>query len=109
MGQVNVIRAALPRIRDNGVIVVTSGILGQSPMVNSAAVSLVNAGLEGFTRAAALEAPRGIRVNVVAPPWMSETLAAMGQDPQHGMPAAVCAKAYVAAIEGNATGETLRP
>ena len=43
-------------------------------MAGSAAVSLVNAGLEGFVRAAALEAPRGIRVNVVSPPWVTETL-----------------------------------
>jgi NAD(P)-dependent dehydrogenase (short-subunit alcohol dehydrogenase family) len=42
-------------------------------MVGSAAVSLVNAGLEGFTRAAALELPRGLRANVVSPPWISET------------------------------------
>lgn len=109
MGQVNVIREALSRVRDNGSIVVTSGVLGQSPMVGSAAVSLVNAGLEGFVRAAALEAPRGIRVNIVSPPWVSETLAAMKQDPAHGLPAAVVAKAYVAAVEGTARGETIRP
>lgn len=46
-------------------------------MPGSAAVSLVNSALEGFGRAAALEAPRGIRVNVVSPPWVTETLQAM--------------------------------
>jgi len=109
MGQVNVIRSALTRLRDGGTVVVTSGILAQQPMPSSAAVSLVNAGLEGFVRAAALEAPRGIRVNVVSPPWVSETLQAMGQDPKHGLPADTVAKAYVAAIEGSMKGETLRP
>ena len=68
MGQVNVIRTALSRVRDGGVIVVTSGVLAQKPMPGSAAISIVNAGLEGFVRAAALEAPRGVRVNVVSPP-----------------------------------------
>ena len=109
MGQVNVIRSALTRLRDGGTVVVTSGILAQQPMPSSAAVSLVNAGLEGFVRAAALEAPRGIRVNVVSPPWVSETLQAMGQDPKHGLPADTVAKAYVAAIEGSMRGETIRP
>jgi NAD(P)-dependent dehydrogenase (short-subunit alcohol dehydrogenase family) len=109
MGQVNVIRAALTRVRDSGAIVVTSGVLAQQPMQNSGAVSLVNAGLEGFVRVAALEAPRGIRVNVVSPPWLSETLKAMGQDPKRGLPADTVAKAYVAAIEGTMTGETIRP
>ena len=43
-------------------------------MPGSGAVSLVNAGLEGFGRAAAGEAPRHIRVNVVSPGWVTETL-----------------------------------
>ena len=61
-------------------------VLSQKPMVGSGAISLLNSGLEGFVRAAALEAPRGIRVNVVSPPWVSETLRQMGQDPSHGLP-----------------------
>jgi NAD(P)-dependent dehydrogenase (short-subunit alcohol dehydrogenase family) len=110
MGQVNVIRAALPRLRDNGAVVVTSGVLSHKPMPGSAAISLVNAGLEGFVRAAALEAPRGIRVNVVSPPWVSETLVAMKMPPQPGaLAAATVAKAYVAAVEGTATGQTIAP
>lgn len=109
MGQVNVIRHALNTVRDGGSITVTSGILAQSPMVGSAAVSLVNAGLEGFVRAAALEAPRGLRVNVVSPPWVSETLAAMKQDPKGGLPAVDVAKAYVSSVEGTQTGQTIRP
>ena len=109
MGQVNVVRAALARVRDGGSIVVTSGVLARSPMPGSAAVSLVNAGLEGFVRAAALEATRGIRVNVVSPPWVTETLEKMKMDVSIGLPAAHVAKAYVAAIEGKHQGETLDP
>jgi NAD(P)-dependent dehydrogenase (short-subunit alcohol dehydrogenase family) len=78
-------------------------------MVGSAAISLVNAGLEGFTRAAALEAPRGIRVNVVSPPWVTETLAAMGMDKSIGLPAVTVARAYVRAIEGKETGAVIEP
>jgi len=48
-------------------ITLTSGILSHKPMAGSAEISPVNAGLEGFARAAALEALRGIRVNVVSP------------------------------------------
>jgi NAD(P)-dependent dehydrogenase (short-subunit alcohol dehydrogenase family) len=109
MGQANVVREALQRVRDGGMVVVTSGILARSPMLGSAAISLVNAGLEGFVRAAALEAPRGIRVNVVSPPWVSETLVQLGQDPQGGLPAAVVARAYVQAVEGSMTGQVIEP
>jgi NAD(P)-dependent dehydrogenase (short-subunit alcohol dehydrogenase family) len=69
----------------------------------------VNAGLEGFARAAALEAPRGIRVNVVSPPWVSETLLALKMDPAQGLPAATVAQAYVRSLEGADSGAVLEP
>ncbi len=104
MGQVNLVRVGMEHVRDGGSITLTSGILSQVPMPGSAAISLVNAGLEGFARAAALEAPRGIRVNVVSPPWVSETLQAMGRDPSGGLPAAVVARAYLACVTEDLNG-----
>jgi NAD(P)-dependent dehydrogenase (short-subunit alcohol dehydrogenase family) len=109
MGQVNVIRYGFAALRDGGSITVTSGVLSRKPAPNGAAVSLVNAGLEGFARAAALEAPRGIRVNVVSPPWVSETLGKMGMDPSPGTPATTVAKAYVALVTGSQTGQVVEP
>ncbi|HEY3451926.1 MAG TPA: short chain dehydrogenase [Myxococcales bacterium] len=109
MGQVNLARAALARLRDGGSITLTSGVLAIRPMPGSAAISLVNAGLEGFVRAAALEAPRRIRVNVVSPPWVKETLAAMGLDVASGLAAADVAKAYVDAVEGSQNGAVIDP
>jgi NAD(P)-dependent dehydrogenase (short-subunit alcohol dehydrogenase family) len=107
MGQVNLVRYGLPYIREGGSFTLTSGILGLNPIPGSATFSLVNLGLEGFARAAALEAPRGIRVNVVSPPWVSETLVEMGQDPAGGLPAAVVAKTYIESVESRRTGEVL--
>jgi NAD(P)-dependent dehydrogenase (short-subunit alcohol dehydrogenase family) len=109
MGQVNVTRYGFAAVKDGGSITLTGGTLSQQPMIGSGAVSLVNAGLEGFGRAAALEAPRRIRVNVVSPPWVSETLQAMGQDPKGGLPAAAVAKSYVASVEGRDTGRIITP
>jgi len=110
MGQVNVIRYGFDSVNDGGSITTTSGILARSPMPSSSAISLVNAGLEGFTRAAAVEAPRGIRVNVVSPPWVTETLIAMGaKDLSHALPAATVAKAYVRSVTGKETGEVIEP
>ena len=109
MGQVNVVRYGLDRVDDNGSITITSGILAQRPSRGSGAVSLVNSGLEGFARAAALEAPRGIRINVVSPPWVTETLQALGMPLQGGLPAATVAQAYVGSVEGTATGQVISP
>ena len=107
MGQVNVVRVAKDKVKDGGSITVTSGTLATKPIPGSAAVSLVNAGLEGFVRAAGLDMPRGVRVNVVSPPWVKETLQAMKMDDSHGLPTAEVAKAYVAAVEGKTNGTVI--
>jgi NAD(P)-dependent dehydrogenase (short-subunit alcohol dehydrogenase family) len=107
MGQVNLARIAMRHLRDGGSITLTSGVLSREPMPGGAAISLVNAALEGFVTGAAVELSRGLRVNVVSPPWISETLVALGMDPKGGIPAAACAKAYVAAVEGRDQGKTL--
>ena len=107
MGQVNLIRLGFDHVSDRGSFTLTSGVLARSPMQGSAAISLVNAGLEGFARAAALEAPRGIRVNVVSPPWVTETLKVLGMDPTHGLPAATVAQWYVQSVEGTQSGAVL--
>jgi len=109
MGQVNVVRFGFEHVQDGGSITVTAGSLAQTPTRGSAAVSLVNAGLEGFARAAALEAPRKIRVNAVSPPWVTETLQALNMDLSQGLPAAVVARAYVRSVTGSDTRSTLKP
>lgn len=109
MGQVALAQIAKDRLRDHGSITLTSGVLATEPMPGAAAISLVNAGLDGFVRAAALEMPRGIRINAVSPPWVTETLAKLGMDTSIGLPAAQVAKAYLASVEGHHQGAILDP
>ena len=104
MGQVNVVRAGLSFVRSGGSITLTSGVLAWHPMPGGAAISLVNGALEGFVGGAALEAPRGIRVNVVSPPWVTETLQALKMDPAPGRPAREVAALYQRSIESSLTG-----
>lgn len=107
LGQVNLVRYGISSVRDAGSFTLTSGILAREPSPGSAAVSLVNAGVEAFGRAAALDMPRGIRINVVSPGWLTETLKAMGRNPSTGTPAATVAKAYVSSIRGRQTGTVI--
>jgi NAD(P)-dependent dehydrogenase (short-subunit alcohol dehydrogenase family) len=109
MGQVNLVRLGIASVADGGSFTLTAGSLAREPAPGAAAISLVNAGLEGFGRSAALDLPRGQRINIVSPPWLSETLHALGRDPAPGLPAAAVAKAYVASVEGKQTGTVLDP
>ena len=107
MGQVNLVRHGLPHIAKDGnpSFTLVSGVLSEEPILGSAAISMVNGGLNGFVRAAALDTD--VRVNVVSPPWVSETLEEMGEDPSDGVPAATVAKAFVDSVEGDMTGEVI--
>ena len=106
MEQVSLARIAKD---DGGSITLTTGVLAMHPMPGSASISMVNAGLEGFVRAAALEMPRMLRINAVSPPWVKETMVKLGMDPTTGLASADVAKAYVAAVEGSHQGKILDP
>jgi NAD(P)-dependent dehydrogenase (short-subunit alcohol dehydrogenase family) len=82
-------------------------MLSYQPIPGSASISMVNSGIEGFVRAAALEMLRGMRVNVVSPVFVKETLEAMGMDSNGGMSAVKVALAYKESVEGKRNGETL--
>ena len=107
MGQVNLVLIGRTCINDNGSFTLTSGVLAREPMPGSSAVSMVNAGLEGFVRAAQLELERDVRSNVVSPGWVQETLLAMGRSTAEGLPAALVARAYLASVTGTMKGTVL--
>ena len=58
-----------------------------------------------FTFADFAEDPGFLRINAVAPGWVSETLVALKRDPSAGVPAARVAQAYVKSVEGSMTGQ----
>lgn len=106
MGQVNLVRFGREKVREGGSFTLTSGILAIQPGPNTAGVSMVNAGLEGFVRAAAMDLPKGQRINVVSPPLVRETAVKMGWGTA-GMPANEVAQAYAEAVFGAETGQVL--
>jgi NAD(P)-dependent dehydrogenase (short-subunit alcohol dehydrogenase family) len=108
LGQVALARRAVRHLRDGGSITLTGGTFSAA-LAGGSLGALINSGLEGFVRNAAGELPRGLRINLISPGWIKETLEAMGEDGTSGTPVAEVAKAYVAAVEGAAQGQTIRP
>lgn len=107
LGQVNVVRKGLSNLRPNGVFVITGGILAYSPWPKTSMIAMVNAGLEGFARAAALDLTEGRRIVIVHPPWVAETAAALGMDATPWPNAATTAEAYLQAMEDAKNGATV--
>jgi len=110
MGQVKVVLAGQQFLNDGGSFTLTSGILSEDPIQFGAAASLVNGALESFVRAAAIELPRGLRINVVSPTVIQESMDSFGPY-FHGykpVPASAAALAYSKSVEGKQTGQVYK-
>jgi NAD(P)-dependent dehydrogenase (short-subunit alcohol dehydrogenase family) len=106
MGQVNVALVAQKYLNDGGSITLTTGIVNHEPIRYGANASTANAAIEGFVRAAAIELPRGLRINAVSPTILTESLDSYGPY-FYGfetVPASRVAQAYVKSVEGLHTG-----
>ncbi|MFI2028246.1 short chain dehydrogenase [Streptomyces buecherae] len=107
LGQVALARRAVRHLRDGGSITLTGGTFA-TPLAGGSLGALVNAGLEGFVRNTAAELPRGLRINLIGPGWIRETLEGLGRDGADGTPVARVAEAYVTAVESPVQGQVWR-
>jgi NAD(P)-dependent dehydrogenase (short-subunit alcohol dehydrogenase family) len=110
MGQINLVLIGREFANDGASFTLTSGVLSEDPIRYGAAVSTVNAALDGFVRAAAIELPRGLRINGVSPTILEESLPAYGPYFRgfKAVPAATVALAYAKSAEGRQTGQVYR-
>jgi NAD(P)-dependent dehydrogenase (short-subunit alcohol dehydrogenase family) len=107
LGQVNLALAARDHLRDGGSITLITGILSEQPIVMGSSASLVNGAVEAFVRTAAIELPRGLRINVVSPTVLTESMSSYapffrGFEP---VTAARAALAFSRSVEGAQTGQ----
>jgi NAD(P)-dependent dehydrogenase (short-subunit alcohol dehydrogenase family) len=110
MGQVNVAMVAQQYLNDGGSITLTSGIVADEPIRNGASASMVNSAVEGFARGAAIELPRGLRINVVSPTVLQESMGSYGPffigfEPA---PAQRVALSYARSVDGAQTGQVYK-
>lgn len=108
MGQVNLLLIGREFANDGASFTFTSGVISREPIRTGSSAALVNAALDGFVKAAAIELPRGLRVNSVSPTVLEESMGKYapyfrGFKP---VPAADVALAYAKSVEGLHTGQT---
>ena len=109
MGQVNLVLAGLEMISDGGSFTLTSGVLDRDPVRGGSNAAAANGALAGFVKSAAIEMPRGLRVNVVSPGMLEVSAARYGAYfPGHRpVSSAAVGRAYVKCVEGALTGQVV--
>lgn len=107
MGQVDLVLTGLDYINHHGSFTLTSGILATDPIVSGSSASMVNNALHGFVIGAAIEMPKNIRINVVSPTIITESLPNYGDMFLGFKPVDVetVAFAYSKSVNGAQTGQ----
>jgi NAD(P)-dependent dehydrogenase (short-subunit alcohol dehydrogenase family) len=98
LGQINLVRKAMRKLKPGGRILLTGGMLAFSPWPETSNIAMANAGLDGFVRAASLELNENKRVAIVHPPLVQETAKAMGMDSSPWPSALKVAETYLEAL-----------
>ena len=65
--QVNLVIEGFDFINDGGSFTLTSGVLNRDPIPGGSSAAAANGALDGFVLGAAVDMPRGIRINAVSP------------------------------------------
>ena len=110
MGMVNLVLLGHSHVNDGGSFTLTSGILSRDPIRQGANAAACDGALDGFVISAAIEMPRGIRINAVSPGLLQEAEKKYdGYFPGHD---AVSSRrvglAFAKSIEGAITGQVIK-
>jgi len=110
MGQVNLVLIGRGFVPEGGSFTLTTGVLDHDPIRQGSSASMVNGALNAFVLAAAIEMPRGQRINAVSPGVIEEAMDDYGPffrgfEP---VPAARAALAFAKSVEGAQTGQVYR-
>jgi NAD(P)-dependent dehydrogenase (short-subunit alcohol dehydrogenase family) len=110
MGQVNLVLIGRDFVDDGGSFTLTSGVLSHDPIRFGSSASMVNGAIDAFVRAAAIELPRGLRINAVSPGVLVESMPSYGPffRGHEPVPAARVALAYAKSVEGLRTGQVFQ-
>ena len=110
MGQVNLVRIGQNYLNSHGSITLSTGILADDPVAQTASASMVNGAIHSFVKAVNLEIENGIRLNVVSSGMVEDAYekykdAFPGHNP---IPMNKVINGYVRSVDGRGSGEVIR-
>ncbi|SOC06418.1 NAD(P)-dependent dehydrogenase (short-subunit alcohol dehydrogenase family) [Ureibacillus xyleni] len=109
-GQINLVLLGRNYVNDHGSFTLTTGITMDDPIVGGVSAAMACGAISAFVKSAALEMPRGIRINNISPTVLEESIDIYepyfpGFVP---VPGSKVASAFRKSVEGAQTGQTYR-
>ncbi|SFB14132.1 hypothetical protein SAMN02799634_106273 [Bacillus sp. UNCCL13] len=107
-GQVNLVLLGLNHVNDKGSFTLTTGITMDDPIAGGSSAAMACGAIRAFVQSAAVEMPRGIRINNISPNILRESSEKYGPffpgfEP---VPSQRVALAFRKSVEGAQTGQT---
>jgi NAD(P)-dependent dehydrogenase (short-subunit alcohol dehydrogenase family) len=100
------VRVGIDYLTDGGSFTLMTGVLARDPIPAASAAALANGAVESFTLAAAIDLPRGLRINTVSPNVLIEATSYHAKFAgYHQVSAQSVADAYVKSILGKQSGQ----
>lgn len=109
-GQINLVLIGMDYVNDGGSFTLTTGILMDDPIPKGTSSAMTNGAITGFVKSAAIELPRGIRINNVSPNLFSEATKEHRDTFQGFEPVSIekVALAFRKSVNGKQTGQTYK-
>ncbi|MBF2536370.1 short chain dehydrogenase [Listeria marthii] len=109
-GQINLVLLGIDSLNDHGSFTLTTGIMMEDPIVQGASAAMANGAVTAFAKSAAIEMPRGIRINTVSPNVLEESWDKLEPFFQGfiPVPSAKAARAFEKSVFGAQTGESYK-
>ena len=96
MSQINLVLVGMKYLNDNGSFTLISGKMGEKPAKAASGKAVANGAINSFVLGAALEIPRGIRINAVSPSKLAD------------IPVTDLVAGYLKSINTQCNGEIIR-
>ncbi|MEP6827366.1 MAG: short chain dehydrogenase [Aestuariivirga sp.] len=110
MGQINLVLLGMARVNDGGSFTLTSGILSHEAIRQGSNAAATDGAIDSFVISAAIEMPRGLRINAVSPGLLEVAEKKYdGYFPGHRpVSNREVGLAFAKSIEGAVTGQVIR-
>ena len=110
MGQINLVLLGMGHLNDHGSFTLTSGVLSHAAIRQGSNAAAIDGAIDSFVISAAIEMPRGIRINAVSPGLLASAAKKYdGYFPGHRpVSDAEVGLAFAKSVEGAVTGQVIR-